>query len=293
MPPNKTLMRGRNFVEQYYTGRFGEGATDLGLQPNEIKGSGTLAVAMGDYRLVLAPAIGTTAPRPRQVRVDFPRAERHVDDRRHHLQQRFRGAAAGVTRPDAREFPMAAPAFGSCVRARSRPDCRPRSRRRPRARAWTPPRTVNGQPDLQGVWLSNTATPLERPQLLEGRTRLTDEEVAEFRKRADRLFRSGNSDFAVGDGVYQAVLSNPSTYRNPNATHSAAEMVDLEFDNRTSLIVDPADGRIPPLTDGGRQRQLAVAAAFARPPAPPTSATRCAASPGACRAWAAATAPAT
>ena len=58
MPPNKTLMRGRNFVEQYYTGRFGEGATDLGLQPNEIKGSGTLAVAMGDYRLVLAPPSG-------------------------------------------------------------------------------------------------------------------------------------------------------------------------------------------------------------------------------------------
>lgn len=58
MPPNKTLMRGRNFVEQYYTGRFGEGATDLGLQPNEIKGSGTLAVAMGDYRLLLAPASG-------------------------------------------------------------------------------------------------------------------------------------------------------------------------------------------------------------------------------------------
>ncbi len=58
MPPNKTLMRGRNFVEQYYTGRFGEGATNLELQPNEIKGSGTLAVAMGDYRLVLAPPSG-------------------------------------------------------------------------------------------------------------------------------------------------------------------------------------------------------------------------------------------
>ncbi|HWN86274.1 MAG TPA: nuclear transport factor 2 family protein [Vicinamibacterales bacterium] len=58
MPPNKTLMRGRNFVEQYYTARFGEGATNLELQPNEIKGSGTLAVAMGDYRLVLAPPSG-------------------------------------------------------------------------------------------------------------------------------------------------------------------------------------------------------------------------------------------
>jgi uncharacterized protein (TIGR02246 family) len=58
MPPNKTLSRGRNFVEQYYASRFGEGATDLALQPNEIKGSGTLAVAMGDYRLTLAPAQG-------------------------------------------------------------------------------------------------------------------------------------------------------------------------------------------------------------------------------------------
>ena len=58
MPPNKTLMRGRNFVEQYYAARFGEGATNLELQPNEIKGSGTLAVAMGDYRLVLAPPSG-------------------------------------------------------------------------------------------------------------------------------------------------------------------------------------------------------------------------------------------
>jgi len=65
--------------------------------------------------------------------------------------------------------------------------------------------------------------------------------------------------------VYQAVLANPATYRNVNATHSASEMVDLEFDHRTSLIVDPADGRIPPLTDAGRQRQLAVAAAFAQP----------------------------
>ena len=58
MPPNKSLSRGRNFVEQYYTSRFGEGASELALQPNEIKGSGTLAVAMGDYRLTLAPAQG-------------------------------------------------------------------------------------------------------------------------------------------------------------------------------------------------------------------------------------------
>jgi len=130
--------------------------------------------------------------------------------------------------------------------------------------SWAPLRTPDGQPDLQGVWLSNTATPLERPKQLEGKARLTDEEVAEFRRRAERLFKTGNSDFAVGDGVFQAVLTNPDRYTNPNSTHSASDMVDLEFDNRTSLITDPSDGRLPPLTPEGRNRQLAVNAAFQR-----------------------------
>lgn len=58
MPPNKSLSRGRNFVEQYYTGRFAEGASDLTLTPSEVKGSGNLGVAIGDYRLTLAPEKG-------------------------------------------------------------------------------------------------------------------------------------------------------------------------------------------------------------------------------------------
>src|SRR5216683_1165290 len=73
---------------------------------------------------------------------------------------------------------------------------------------WTAPHTTDGQPDLQGTWLSNSATPLERPKALEGRPFLTDDEVVELTKRADRIFRDGNSDFGGGDSLFLAALSN-------------------------------------------------------------------------------------
>jgi hypothetical protein len=122
-------------------------------------------------------------------------------------------------------------------------------------RAWTPPRAPDGHPDLQGVWLNNGATPLERPKALEGRQSLTDEEVAELKRRAARLFdESGNSDFAGGDNFFLALLENPEHYRNPNVTGGSDAMIEREFDSRTSLIVDPPDGRIPPFTAEGRER---------------------------------------
>jgi len=159
---------------------------------------------------------------------------------------------------------------------------------------WTPPRTPDGRPDLQGVWLIRTATPLERPKALEGRQFLTADEVVELRQRADRIFNTGNSDFAGGDNVFLAALANVEQYKNPNTTHGATEMVEREFDNRTSLIVDPPDGRIPPFTAAAQQRQAATRAAGQRPPTGPeelSTAHRC--SPGACRGLAGATVPAT
>jgi ketosteroid isomerase-like protein len=58
MPPNQPLMRGRQFVQQYYTARFGEGASNLELQATDVSGQGTLAYAIGDYRLNLVPPKG-------------------------------------------------------------------------------------------------------------------------------------------------------------------------------------------------------------------------------------------
>src|SRR5262245_51475008 len=68
---------------------------------------------------------------------------------------------------------------------------------------WTPARTPDGQPDLQGVWANNSATPLERPAELAGKERLTDEEVAMLKQRAARIF-NGEGDAAFGDNLFRA-----------------------------------------------------------------------------------------
>ncbi len=126
------------------------------------------------------------------------------------------------------------------------------------ANSWTAPRNRFGQPDLEGTWLNRSATPLERPKALEGRTLLTDAEVAEFARRADRLFKYGHNDYAAGDNLFNAVIANPEHYKSPTATGRSEDMVQWEFDNRTSLIVDPPDGRIPPYTPDGQRRQAAA-----------------------------------
>src|SRR6185436_18945855 len=75
-------------------------------------------------------------------------------------------------------------------------------------------------------------------------------------RRAARLFGAGNADAAGGDNVFLAALANVDQFKSPNAT--GAQSVERDFDNRTSLIVDPSDGRLPPLTPEGQKRVAAV-----------------------------------
>jgi hypothetical protein len=130
----------------------------------------------------------------------------------------------------------------------------------------TAPRTPDGSPDLQGVWLNVFATPVERPEALQGRASLTDDEVAELKRRADRLFKNStsDSDFALGDSLFLAALANPDRYVSANGPGRAADlMLPREFDNRTSLVTDPPDGRIPALTAEAQQRRAATLARVA------------------------------
>src|SRR5215471_19380320 len=111
------------------------------------------------------------------------------------------------------------------------------------AKAWTPPRTPDGKPDLQGIWSNNTLTPLQRPKDLGAKEFYTDQELAEISKKA----RTGE----VGEeGDLGAA--------RPNAVRYDLELYGFDpsklryTSKRTSLIVGP-EGTIPPMLPSARK----------------------------------------
>jgi hypothetical protein len=122
-------------------------------------------------------------------------------------------------------------------------------------------KTAWGHPDLQGIWASNSATPLERPQSLAGRSLLTQDEVVSLQKAAAELF-DGDTDAAFGDSVFEAALNKQQGFKSGDGgtgNYNHFWLVERTFDNRTSLIVDPADGRLPAMTTEARARQQQAA----------------------------------
>jgi len=108
------------------------------------------------------------------------------------------------------------------------------------AGAWTPPRTAWGDPDLQGIWNYATMTPLERSRELGEKAVFTADEAAAFERQVlDR----------------QAVTNNTAgpDWWDPGTRHLTNQ--------RTSLVDDPPDGRLPPLTPEAQARATARAQA--------------------------------
>ena len=115
-------------------------------------------------------------------------------------------------------------------------------------------RTPDGKPDLQGVWNFANITPLERPARFAGKEFLTDAEVAAFEaaaaaNRVDREPRPGDP------GTYNQFWMDGGTKVAGN--------------HRTSLIVDPSDGKLPPYTAEGEKRRADRAAIARRLPTGP------------------------
>ena len=114
----------------------------------------------------------------------------------------------------------------------------------PATGTWTQPKTPWGDPDMQGVWRYEASVPLERPVQLQDRAQLTDEEVAQRQKveneqAAQRL--AGAEGAAVGRGNLAESPIRGNEYNSFWQDHGRPRQVFKQ----TSLIVEPADGRIP------------------------------------------------
>ena len=105
---------------------------------------------------------------------------------------------------------------------------------KPPASHWTAPRTAWGDPDLDGVWNYATMTPFERSREMTGKETLTPEEAAAFVQ--DTIARRAAGNQTAGPDWW-----DPGT--------------SVMKDRRTSLVVDPPDGRVPPLTPDAQKRQ--------------------------------------
>jgi hypothetical protein len=121
---------------------------------------------------------------------------------------------------------------------------------------WTAPRTPWGDPDISGVWDFRTLTPLERPSELAGKEVLSEEDAAKYE---EETLRSLDKDRRTEDG-----LTAEQDVRNAYNQFWWDYGTKLT-DNRTSLIVEPADGRIPELTPEAQKRADARTAALERP----------------------------
>ena len=121
------------------------------------------------------------------------------------------------------------------------------------------PRTADGRPDLQGTWTTQTFTPVQRPKRYAGREFLTEQEAAELIKllAQDNVDPLATNIFGATDEERaKRVLQTDPTHYN-NADWLATEKPKTLSSRRTSLIYDPPDGLIPPLTPEGQKRAAA------------------------------------
>jgi hypothetical protein len=114
------------------------------------------------------------------------------------------------------------------------------------------PRTPDGHPDLQGVWTNATLTPMDRPAVFAGKATISDAEAAKWEKaQSDEVTAAdGKSD---ADFHRRAGSGETGGY-NALFIDRGSELARVDGEKRTSLIIDPPDGKTPPMTAEARQR---------------------------------------
>jgi hypothetical protein len=135
---------------------------------------------------------------------------------------------------------------------------------------WRAPRTADGHPDLQGTWTNATITPFERPEKYGEQLVLSDQEADElehaeaaFNAKADAptdpQTRVEDLPASCGRGFSGANCGYNNFWVDPGT-----KLININGERRSSMLVDPANGRMPPLTEAGKQRFAQRMAAFRR-----------------------------
>ena len=135
-----------------------------------------------------------------------------------------------------------------------------------KSKTWTPSRTADGHPDLQGTWSNGTITPLERPDgaslvLTKADAERLEKGLADRSKQLDQPSSPDRPAPPKGGDGSTGAAGNVGGYNN-FWLEPGDRVAVVNGDYRSSLIVDPPDGKIPPITADARQRNAARLAAM-------------------------------
>jgi hypothetical protein len=110
---------------------------------------------------------------------------------------------------------------------------------------WTAPRTADGHPDLQGTWTNATLTPMERPAIFKGKATVSDEEG-----RAYEQSDLKSNDIDRDDAPILKAINGDNAVAGYNNLFidRGNELARVDGVKRTSLIIDPPEGKVPPMT---------------------------------------------
>src|SRR5688572_15033478 len=138
------------------------------------------------------------------------------------------------------------------------------------ASKWRAPRTADGHPDLQGNWTNATITPLERPEKYAERLALSEQEADELEHAEAKFNATADAPTDPKTRVEDLPARCGRGFSGANCGYNnfwvepGTKLINVNGQRRSSMLVDPPNGRLPAMTDAGKERMARRMAAFRR-----------------------------